>query len=550
MNKRILWVLVLLLLVGSSSLVVFFRNGEKAENGGSDLSQSDTFDSAEDDFDMVAARDQVASFCGDCHAVPTPDQFPQAAWPEEIEDGYRFYFDSGRRDLKMPPKRIVLEYYRRLAPKELLVEPGVKPAADPKVRFVSADHAYTEIDKEVDPSPPAVANVRWFGKGPTRPQAAKPALWVSDMRRGFVVEMFLSPSGVTYGRQAIVPHPAHTTLVDLDNDQQEELLVADLGSFLPEDHGKGQVLWLRPRASGSGFDSVKMLGDVGRVTDIEAADFDQDGDQDLVVAEFGWRSTGQIHILENLGLQAGIPQFRQRVVDDRHGCISVTPVDLNRDGKMDFVALLSQEHESVVGFFNRGDGTFRLQTIFSADNPSFGTSGLEAADLDQDGDLDLIYTNGDMFDRFYVAPYHGVHWLEQQADGSWKQHLLASMPGVHRAAVADLDNDGDLDLVACALISDNMMQKYNSAQFNSLIWIEQVADGIFVSHSLEAGQCYHATADVADFDNDGDVDIAVGQFREISGAVRSDVTIWWNQTLSQPKKSATNADSPTNLSTK
>ena len=95
-----------------------------------------------------------------------------------------------------------------------------------------------------------------------------------------------------------------------------------------------------------------------------------------------------------------------------------------------------------------------------------------------------------------------------------------------------------------------MMQKYNSDQFNSLIWIEQVADGKFVSHSLEAGQCYHATADVADFDNDGDVDIAVGQFREISGAVRSDVTIWWNQTLSQPKNSATNADNPTNLSTK
>ena len=550
MNKRILWVLVLLLFVGASSLVVFLRNGEKAENGSQDLSQSDTLDSVDDDFDMVAARHQVASFCGDCHAVPTPDQFPQAAWPEEIEDGYRFYFDSGRRDLKMPPKRIVLEYYRRLAPKELLVDPGVKPAAAPKVRFVSADHAYTEIDKEVGPSPSAVANVRWFGNGPARPQSAKPALWVCDMRRGFVVEMFLSPSGVTYGRQAIVPHPAHTAIVDLDKDQQEELLVADLGSFLPEDHGKGQVLWLRPRADGTGFDSVKLLGDVGRVTDIEAADFDQDGDLDLVVAEFGWRSTGQIHILENLGLEAGIPQFRQRVVDDRHGCISVTPVDLNQDGKMDFVALISQEHESVIGFFNRGDGTFRLQTIFSAENPSFGSSGLEPADLDQDGDLDLIYTNGDMFDRFYVAPYHGVHWLEQQADGSWKKHLLASMPGVHRAAVADLDNDGDLDLVACALISDNMMQKYNSDQFNSLIWIEQVADGKFVSHSLETGQCYHATADVADFDNDGDVDIAVGQFREISGAVRSDVTIWWNQTLSQPKNPAANADSPTNLSTK
>jgi hypothetical protein len=89
--------------------------------------------------------------------------------------------------------------------------------------------------------------------------------------------MFLSPAGVEYGRRAIVPHPAHTAIVDLDNDQQEELLVADLGSFLPEDHGKGQVLWLRPLADGTGFNSVKLLGNIGRVTDIEAADFDQAG---------------------------------------------------------------------------------------------------------------------------------------------------------------------------------------------------------------------------------------------------------------------------------
>ena len=94
------------------------------------------------------------------------------------------------------------------------------------------------------------------------------------------------------------------------------------------------------------------------------------------------------------------------------------------------------------------------------------------------------------------------------------------------------------------------MQKYDSAQFNSLIWIEQVGEGEFVTHALESGECYHATADVADFDNDGDVDIAVGQFREISGAVRSDVTIWWNQTLSRPKKAAANAGSNTNFSTK
>ena len=158
--KRVLWGVLALLLVGAFSLVYFLPKGEAPQDGDSNLAQSDLIDEPEDDFDMVAAKHPVASFCGDCHAVPTPDQFPQSAWPEEIDDGYRFYFDSGRRDLKMPPKRIVLEYYRRLAPKELLVKPGIKLAANPKVRFVSADHAYTEIHKEVSLSTPAVANVR------------------------------------------------------------------------------------------------------------------------------------------------------------------------------------------------------------------------------------------------------------------------------------------------------------------------------------------------------------------------------------------------------
>ena len=531
-------------------------------NGSSTVQDPDTGPApgqeiTEDHFDMVAARTQVAAFCGDCHAVPTPDQFPQAAWPEEIEDGYRFYFDSGRRDLKMPPKQVVLEYYRRLAPRTLEVTLSTGVETKPRIRFAPTHHVYPErnpstgshvVEESLRGSPPAVANVRWFGKSMEKDLKMKPALWVCDMRRGFLFEMFPSSTGVTYGRHAHVPHPAHTTVVDLDTDGQEELLVADLGSFLPEDHGKGQVVWLRPAEDSESFEAVTLLGGLGRVTDIEAADFDRDGDLDLVVAEFGWRSTGQIHVLENLGFQDGVPRFRSRVVDDRHGCISVTPIDLNQDGHMDFVALISQEHECVVGFFNRGNGTFRVRTIFSADNPSYGTSGLQPADLDADGDIDLIYTNGDMFDRFYVAPYHGIHWLEQTGDGQWKHRLLASMPGVHRAVPADFDNDGDLDLVACSLVSDNMMQKYQANDFSSLMWLEQVADHRFEVHVLETGQCYHASADVADFDNDGDVDIAVGQFRETSGTVPSDVTIWWNQTLSQSNKSAGAAPVGKNLS--
>src|SRR5688572_26240056 len=58
-------------------------------------------------------------------------------------------------------------------------------------------------------------------------------------------------------------------------------------------------------------------------------------------------------------------------------------------------------------------------------DPSFGGSGIELVDFDGDGDLGVLYTNGDTFDSFFVKPYHGVRWIENQGDGKWADHVLA-----------------------------------------------------------------------------------------------------------------------------
>ena len=103
------------------------------------------------------------------------------------------------------------------------------------------------------------------------------------------------------------------------------------------------------------------------------------------------------------------------MIDPRTGAIHIIPVDLNKDGHMDFVVLLAQDHDrdrlhqSRHGRFHvRSEGHLRR----SASN--WGSSGIQLVDLDKDGDLDVILTHGDTFDDGIVKPYHGIQWLENK----------------------------------------------------------------------------------------------------------------------------------------
>jgi hypothetical protein len=195
-------------------------------------------------------------------------------------------------------------------------------------------------------------------------------------------------------------------------------------------------------------------------------------------------------------------------VDKRTGAIHATPADLDRDGRSDLITVFAQEHESVVAFLNRGSTRFETKSVYSAPHPNWGSSGIEVVDLDRDGDLDVLMTNGDMFDDRIVKPYHGIQWLENTGTFPFTAHSLASLPGVQRAQAADLDGDGDLDIVACALVPS----REEAARLASVVWLEQTQRGSFVRHSLEIGSPAHATLDVGDLDRDGDLDIVVGNF--------------------------------------
>ena len=150
-----------------------------------------------------------------------------------------------------------------------------------------------------------------------------------------------------------------------------------------------------------------------RVADVQAGDFNGDGKPDLLVGAFGWRSTGFIGLLANRTESYAQPSFETARLDERTGTIHVVPTDLNKDGRLDFVALISQQHETVVAYLNNGAG-FTQETLYTAPHPNWGSSGMQLVDFDRDGDLDVLVTNGDSFDDFLLKPYHGIQWLENE----------------------------------------------------------------------------------------------------------------------------------------
>jgi hypothetical protein len=278
---------------------------------------------------------------------------------------------------------------------------------------------------------------------------------------------------------------------------------------------------------------------MGRVADVQPADVDADGDIDLVVAEFGYFRTGSIFLLRNVAAPGDPPRFDSEELDPRPGTTRVPVHDFNRDRQPDFLAMVSQEYECLEAFVNQGGGQFRVQNLFAGPDLTFGSSGLDLADLDQDGDMDVLFANGDAFDNSYANPSHGLQWLENLGDVKFAYHRLVDLPGAVRALPADFDLDGDPDLIAAVFLPPYVMPETLRAEsVVSILALEQTSPGNFVPRALDAGLPFLASLEVGDFDADGDVDFVVGGFLFPHGATAKRaqsvprLTVWWNQRIS------------------
>lgn len=183
---------------------------------------------------------------------------------------------------------------------------------------------------------------------------------------------------------------------------------------------------------------------------IVAADIDLDGDADLIAAAF---STNRIIWFEHTpGAMPELPPvFVERTItSSAPGVIAIHAADADADGDTDLVAACFNDnsvrlYENLIAGPGMGPPTFAALTIDGAAN---GPVGASTYDLDDDGDLDILSC---------ALFGNTVAWHERTpgalpADPPvYVKHIVATAQGAPRQALgADLDADGDRDVVSCS----------------------------------------------------------------------------------------------------
>ncbi len=162
--------------------------------------------------------------------------------------------------------------------------------------------------------------------------------------------------------------------------------------------------------------------------------------------------------------------------------------DIDRDGDQDLLL-------GTVWLDNQTGSTFSPVPLFqTGDSPDRNRLG----DIDRDGRLDAVVGYEAISTTGIIA------WYRQPSDPAdpWPQTVIAQIIGPMSLDVADMDGDGDLDVVA----GEHDLANPSSAG----LFIFENADGAggtWTQHTVHVGDEHHDGAQLVDIDRDGDLDI-------------------------------------------
>jgi hypothetical protein len=233
---------------------------------------------------------------------------------------------------------------------------------------------------------------------------------------------------------------------------------------------------------------------------LTVADIDDDGDVDI----FG-TSDAQRGILLWLNEGGSPPTFQRRVIDsDFPGGTSLAVADIDRDGDLDLVGAAQNPGNKVAWWRNDEEPDAEWQRL-EIDHPFPVACNVSVADVNGDGWPDVLSTSWTVarLNVWYHSGTDPVEWTEQT--------IAYALRGAHSAVAGDVDGDGDLDVVGTGANDSEVLLLVNRGG-EPVEW-----ESVVVGNDLD-GVRYAAFADV---DSDGRLDI-------VAAAADGQVVMWRN----------------------
>ena len=226
------------------------------------------------------------------------------------------------------------------------------------------------------------------------------------------------------------------------------------------------------------------------VSTVAAGDIDSDGDADLVSASSSYGGTNlEIRVSKNDGAGNFVTHT---VATGLERTWRIRLADVDQDGDLDIISA-GQGTSALAWHENQGAGVFATHKVTTTIATNYD---VWASDVDGDGDVDLLSTGG------------GFAWYEN--DGA-QNFAMRSVDGSGLSAVraADIDRDGDTDIV---------VSQYNQS---ALLWYENNGAESFTRRTIvsTSGLSIEDVA-IGDIDRDGHIDIVAGFTTDTSSRIR------------------------------
>jgi hypothetical protein len=278
---------------------------------------------------------------------------------------------------------------------------------------------------------------------------------------------------------------------DLDLDGADEIVVLNLALSPPDTRRSVSII---EHANQLGqFDVIATVPIEGAIRNMALADLDRDKDLDIVLSGVNQ----PVSWIRNDGGN----NFTPLPLGDPSDSVAVADFDL--DGVLDLVTARTVPQPERLFLKGSGDGTFSIRV--TGDGNASTALQSATADLDADGDVDIVEIG---VNALVMVRNNG---LDGAGLPSFDTFNVLASDDLGSLALGDIDGDGDVDAVYSLAQAGSVWLALNVGG--------QLESGGLHRLLTPAGDEAKADTQVAlaDIDNDGDLDVSYGSLRDTTG---------------------------------